>query len=162
MMMSSNGNIFRVTGPLRGEFTGHRWIPHTKASDAKLWCFFMICAWINGWVNNREAGDLRRHRAHNDVIVMYGLHRMFPNVARIMKDHVFHKQKAAISFSKANAGWDIPIIVAHTGNNNTLKNSAFVDTFFRAILNWNLTLKIKHDAIKTIRCQICGLPRNNS
>ena len=32
--------------------------------------FSMICAWINGWVNNREAGDLRRHRAHYDVIVM--------------------------------------------------------------------------------------------
>ena len=30
----------------------------------------MIRAWINGWVNNREAGDLRRHRAHYDVIVM--------------------------------------------------------------------------------------------
>ena len=28
------------------------------------------CAWINGWVNNREAGDLRRHRAHYGVIVM--------------------------------------------------------------------------------------------
>ena len=39
MMTSSNGNIFRVTGPLCGEFTGHRWIPCTKASDAKLWCF---------------------------------------------------------------------------------------------------------------------------
>ena len=34
MMTSSNGNIFRVTGPLCGEFTGHRWIPQTKASDA--------------------------------------------------------------------------------------------------------------------------------
>ena len=39
MMTSSNGNIFRVTGPLCREFTGYRWIPHTKASDAKLWCF---------------------------------------------------------------------------------------------------------------------------
>ena len=29
-----------------------------------------ICAGINGWVNNGEAGDLRRHRAHYDVIVM--------------------------------------------------------------------------------------------
>ena len=29
MMTSSNGNIFRVTGHLCGEFTGHRWIPHT-------------------------------------------------------------------------------------------------------------------------------------
>ena len=39
MMTSSNGNIFRVTGHLCGEVTGHRWIPHTKASDAELWCF---------------------------------------------------------------------------------------------------------------------------
>ena len=39
-MTPSNGNIFRVTGPLCGEFTGDRWIPLTKASDAELWCFF--------------------------------------------------------------------------------------------------------------------------
>ena len=32
--------------------------------------FSLICAWINGWVNNREAGNLRRHRAHYDVTVM--------------------------------------------------------------------------------------------
>ena len=32
--------------------------------------FTLICARINGWVNNREAGDLRRYRAHYDVIVM--------------------------------------------------------------------------------------------
>ena len=32
--------------------------------------FSLIYAWINGWVNNREAGDLRRHRAHYDVIVI--------------------------------------------------------------------------------------------
>ena len=32
--------------------------------------FSLICAWIIGWINNREAGDLRRHRAHYDVIVM--------------------------------------------------------------------------------------------
>ena len=39
LMTSSNGNIFRLTGPLWGEFTGRRWIPLTKASDAELWCF---------------------------------------------------------------------------------------------------------------------------
>ena len=32
--------------------------------------FSLIYAWIRGWVNNREAGDLRRHQAHYDVIVM--------------------------------------------------------------------------------------------
>ena len=40
MMTSSNGNIFHVTGHLCGEFTCHRWISHTKASDAELWFFF--------------------------------------------------------------------------------------------------------------------------
>ena len=69
MMTSSNGNIFRVTGPLCGEFTRHRWIPRTKASNAELWC--LICVWINDWVSNREAGNLRRHRGHYDVTVMY-------------------------------------------------------------------------------------------
>ena len=39
MMTSSNGDIFRVTGHLCGEFTGPRWIARTKASDAELWCF---------------------------------------------------------------------------------------------------------------------------
>ena len=32
--------------------------------------FPLICVWINDWVNNREAGDLRRHRGHYDVSVM--------------------------------------------------------------------------------------------
>ena len=32
--------------------------------------FSLICVWINGWVNNREAGDLRRYRARYDVNVM--------------------------------------------------------------------------------------------
>ena len=53
---------------LCGEFAGPRWIPLTKASDAHLWCFSLI--WINAGVNDRKAGDLRRHRAHYDIIVM--------------------------------------------------------------------------------------------
>ena len=69
-MTSSNGSIFRVTGPLCEEFTGLRWFPRTKASDAELWCFLWSAPWINDWVNNREAGDLRRRRAHYDAIVM--------------------------------------------------------------------------------------------
>ena len=39
------------------------------------WCgtlmFSLICARINGWVNNREAGDLIRHPAHCDVMHMF-------------------------------------------------------------------------------------------
>ena len=71
MMTSLNGNIFGETGPLCGEFTDHRWIPSTKASDTVLWCFFFfIWDWINGWVNNCVAGDLSRHRAHYHVTVI--------------------------------------------------------------------------------------------
>ena len=43
--------------------------PVTRSFD-----FSLISAWINGWVNNRQAGDLRRHHAHYDVIVMGPLH----------------------------------------------------------------------------------------
>ena len=49
----------RVTGefPLKGEWRG-------------ALMFSLICTWINSWVNNGEAGDLRRHRARYDVIAM--------------------------------------------------------------------------------------------
>ena len=67
MMTSSNGNIFRVTGPLYGDFAGHRWIPRTQRPGTRSFGTFFF---LNGWVNNGEAGDLRRHRSHYDVTVM--------------------------------------------------------------------------------------------
>ena len=57
-------NIFRVTGPLRGEIAGQ------KGQWRGALMFSLICAWTNSWVNNRDAGDLRRHRTHYDVIVI--------------------------------------------------------------------------------------------
>ena len=44
--------------------------PH-KGQLCRALIFSLICAWTNVWVNNRDAGDLRRHRAHYDVTVMY-------------------------------------------------------------------------------------------
>ena len=44
--------------------------PH-KGQWREALVFSLICTQINGWVNNGEAGDLRRHRAHYDVNVMY-------------------------------------------------------------------------------------------
>ena len=43
----------------------HTWWRHQMAL-----MFSLICAWTHGWVNTREAGDLRHHRAHYDVTVM--------------------------------------------------------------------------------------------
>ena len=42
--------------------------------------FSLICARINDWVNNREAGDWRRRLAHYDVTVMKGpaMRKAFP------------------------------------------------------------------------------------
>ena len=83
MMMSSNGNIFRATGPLCGNSP----VP-VNSLDTGQWrgalMFSLICVWINGWVNNREAGDLRRHRGHYDVNVMFSprnyMHQCLPIV----------------------------------------------------------------------------------
>ena len=71
MMTSSNGkkiprncmalcagkSLVPVTSPHKGQWRG-------------ALMFSFICVWINGWVNNREAGDLRRHRGHYDVNVV--------------------------------------------------------------------------------------------
>ena len=46
-----------VNSPHKGQWRGALMFP-------------LICVWINGWANNREAGDLRRHRAHYDVTLM--------------------------------------------------------------------------------------------
>ena len=68
-MTSSNGNIIALlaicvgNSPVTGEF------PARKPVTRDL-MFSLICVWINGWVNNGEAGDLRRRSAHYDVTVM--------------------------------------------------------------------------------------------
>ena len=68
-MTSSNGNIFRVTCHLCGEFTGPRGIPTQRPVSRSFYVFFDLRP-INGWVNTGEAGDLRRYRAHYDVTVI--------------------------------------------------------------------------------------------
>ena len=74
-MTSSNGNIFRVIGPLCGEVTGPGEFPAAPVNSPHKgqWrgalMFSLSWAWINDWVNNREASDLRRHRGHYDVNV---------------------------------------------------------------------------------------------
>ena len=62
MMTSSNGNVrgirrSPVNSPHKGQWRG-------------ALIFSLICVWINGWVNNRKAGDMSGYRAHYDVSVM--------------------------------------------------------------------------------------------
>ena len=57
-----------VNSPHKGQWRGALMFP-------------LINAWTNGWVNNRDAGDLRRHRPHHDVTVIFivnsDIHSMF-------------------------------------------------------------------------------------
>ena len=55
--------ICEGNSPVTGELSTRR--PVTRSFDV-----FFVRSWINGWVNNGEAGDLRCHRAQHDVIVM--------------------------------------------------------------------------------------------
>ena len=57
-LLSSNGHIFRVTDPLCGESTGHWWIPHTKASDAELWCLFVFYLSLHKQLSKQSWGCL--------------------------------------------------------------------------------------------------------
>ena len=70
MMTSSNENIFALLAFVRGI---HR--PpvnsHLNGRGRVAVMFSLTCAWINGWVNNRNKdGDLRRYRAHYEVTGM--------------------------------------------------------------------------------------------
>ena len=62
-MTSSNGNIFRVMAICA-------WNSPVPGDAELFWCFLWSASEYRYWVNNREAGDLRRYAAHYDVIVM--------------------------------------------------------------------------------------------
>ena len=83
MMTSSNGNIFRVTSP--GIYRSPINSPN-KGQWLRTLMISLTCAGINGWVNNRETGDLRRHHAHYDVIVMN--ETLMIRITTVKKDHM--------------------------------------------------------------------------
>ena len=54
--------------------------------------YSLICAWLHGWVSHRDAGNLRRHRAHHDVTERGGFTDSFLTVDRfysVMIDYRF-------------------------------------------------------------------------
>ena len=52
---------------------GIHWSSVNSPHKGQALMFSLICAWTNGWVKNRAAGDLRRHRAHYDVTALENL-----------------------------------------------------------------------------------------
>ena len=57
LALCAGNSLVPVNSPHKGQWRG-------------ALMFSLICAWINGWVSNREAGDLRHHHAYYDATVM--------------------------------------------------------------------------------------------
>ena len=119
---------FRLTGPLCGEFTG-QW------RGALM--FSLICVWINGWVNNCEAGDLRRHRGHYDVNVINSAGLQLIGPLRITSSGIgikiqlftfkkYHLQMSSINLLPFCLGLNIFFIIRHVAGSHTLKESNHV------------------------------------
>ena len=111
--------------------------------------FSKICAWMNGWVNNGKTGDLRRHRAHYDVTVMWpfvrGRHqrdsRQGPVVQKLFPCHgviIFWHYNFPICISNKNvnmlSGWthreQILIKCPLCHNQNVFYFTLYAMTFF--------------------------------
>ena len=84
MMTSSNGRIFWVTGHLCGEFTGHRWIPHTQRPVTRSFDVFFDLSlnkrlskqWWGWWV------EMPSHPSWRHCSVWLLLDRLWPVVAK--------------------------------------------------------------------------------
>ena len=70
-----------VNSPRRGKWRG-------------AFMFSLICAWIDDWVNNREAGDLRRHRGHYDVNVMILLRYLYMEQPCLIPSRWIHSRNS--------------------------------------------------------------------
>ena len=96
--------------------------------------FSFIYAWINDWVNNREAGDLRRQRGHYDVIVMknicyvmWAFRYLFDSAVvtiaaqmittLVNKTPVIHIQNENNYFSHLNSNYFDTILIADFSSN---------------------------------------------
>ena len=94
--------------------------------------FSLICVWINGWENNREAGDLRSYRAHYDVIVVMwvntGYSVLVPHVTRPSAGTVMH-----VSFKALRCRLSILLLQAWSFGTNV--NFITVDDFWQNTQN---------------------------
>ena len=89
MMTWSNGKLFRVTGHLCGEFTGHRWIPRTKSVTRSFDVFFdqrlnkqLSKPWWGLWFET-PSGPLWRH-CNDQKIVSHGRPYMILSLTRYL------------------------------------------------------------------------------
>ena len=118
MMVSSNGNIFRVTGPLCGEFTGDRRILLTKASDASSFDVFFalrqnkrLSRQSEGWWFETPSRPLWRH-CNALRLRLNGRHFADGTFKRIfMNENVRISIKISLKFVPMGPIYNIPSLV---------------------------------------------------
>ena len=82
-----------VTGPLCGEFTGHRWIPLTNAGDAGLWCFLWSAPEQHNYETSYKKSAFVVHPVNMTFYCVFTLH--WPNnlyIRTILSFVVFFKK----------------------------------------------------------------------
>ena len=137
MMTSSNGNIFPRYWPfVRGIRRSNVNSPHKGQWRGAL-VFSLICTQINGRVNNREAGDLRCHRAHYNVTVMHtqGIHWLGTNTVE-------------------NVPW-FDVDMTHANLVKINKNGGMVQSMFCAPLTFRSSYIIHKTIAMLLCCSFC-------
>ena len=84
-----------VTSPHKGQWRG-------------ALMFSLICVWINGWVNNREAGELRRYRANYYVTIMFTVGCIFPYSLIRKQSYFLLKQNCFSTITAASVNYLVP------------------------------------------------------
>ena len=111
--------------------------------------FSLICVWINGWENNREAGYLGRHRAHYDVIAMCWLHHKptCPYYGCILWLNIQQRGQRLTIFMRFHSGWEC--VTSHQVNETITSRAP--DTFISKGVwgqfhwespSWNLNFRL--------------------
>ena len=126
IMTSSKGNIFLVIGPLCGELIVTGEFPSQGLWSGAL-MFYLICAWTNGWVNNRNAGDWRRHCDHYGVTVVQSPPIIWTNAGLLSIEHPTFSEiwphMQIFSFNKMHLKWCLK-------NGCNFMRALFVDIHF--------------------------------
>ena len=80
---------------------------HHKGQWRGAVMFSLICAWKNGWVNNRKAGDLRRHRAHHDIsVIIFFRHKIRIDASsKSLMIPIIQRDEVVISIEMALYHW---------------------------------------------------------
>ena len=98
--------------------------PHKCQWRGTMMGFFFICARINCWVNNREAGGLRRHRAHHDVFVMS------KSILTIL-EHIYKKQilfESVLFLADASLGLPCLPLLGFCGKKKPIRYMLLIST----------------------------------